>query len=113
MRRQDFHIDSSPHEAAPMSRTAARMPIVPLHQLTAGQQADCFAVLTECTKGTTRDGKPYYVCRFSDGQRTVANMVWADTPWFKACESEWQQGQIYKLRVTYGEHEKYGPQIEL
>lgn len=96
-----------------MPRAAIKMPIVPLHQLTAGQQADSFALLTECHKSTTRDGKPYYACRFSDGQRTVAYMVWADGPWFKACEAEWQQGQVYKLRLTYTEHEKYGPQLEL
>jgi 3'-5' exoribonuclease len=96
-----------------MSRPAARMPIVPLHELTPGQQSDSFALLQECAKGLTREGKPYYACRFADKQRTVAYMVWADTPWFKVCEAEWRQGQVYKLRLTYIEHEKYGPQLEL
>jgi 3'-5' exoribonuclease len=38
-------------------------------------------------------------------------MAWADGPWFAPCEREWQTGQFYKLRATYAEHERYGPQF--
>jgi 3'-5' exoribonuclease len=93
--------------------TRARVPVVPLHALTPGQQADSFAVLAERSRGVTRDGKPYYQCRFRDAHRTVPLMVWSDSPWFTPCEQEWKDGRYYKLRVTYGEHEKYGAQIEL
>jgi 3'-5' exoribonuclease len=81
--------------------------------MTAGQYADCFVLLLERTKGTTRDGKPYYLCRFRDAKRTVSFMVWADGGWFEACEKEWGEGQFYKIRGTYGEHERYGPQFDL
>jgi 3'-5' exoribonuclease len=40
-------------------------------------------------------------------------MVWADGPWFERCQNEWREGQVYKIRGTYGEHERYGPQVEI
>jgi 3'-5' exoribonuclease len=40
-------------------------------------------------------------------------MIWADSPQFEACEREWREGMCFKLRATYDEHERYGPQIEL
>ncbi len=82
-----------------------------LSELTPGQYGDFFALLTEKTKGATRDGKAYYTCRFRDARRTVAFMVWADGPWFAKCEGEWEVGQDYKLRAVYGEHKHYGPQL--
>src|SRR5262249_34979935 len=63
--------------------------------------------------GQTSKGKPYYHCRFADLRRTVSLMAWGDDQWFTPAEKEWQPGQFYKLRARYGEHEKYGPQIEL
>ncbi|HJT78733.1 MAG TPA: HD domain-containing protein [Gemmataceae bacterium] len=93
--------------------TRAKPPLVRLHELTPGQFADFFALLAERTKGATRDGKPYYLCRFRDRTRAVTYMVWADGPWYEACERDWQPGRFYKLRATYGESERYGPQIDL
>src|SRR5438094_10367461 len=90
-----------------MSR--AKPPLLRLHELTPGQHGDFFALLVDKTKGATRDGKPYYICRFRDARRTATLMVWADSPTFKACESEWQPVHFYKLRATYTEHERYGP----
>jgi 3'-5' exoribonuclease len=86
---------------------------VPLCELTPGQHADFFALLVEKVKGATRDGKPFYTVRFRDAHRTATFMVWSDAKWFVPCENEWREGQFYKLRATYGEHERYGPQIEL
>jgi 3'-5' exoribonuclease len=40
-------------------------------------------------------------------------MVWADGPWFQDCEREWKDGQFYKVRGTYEEHEKYKAQIDI
>lgn len=91
----------------------SKMPVLPLHALTPDTLADCFAVLIERSRSQTRDGKPFYTCRFRDKLRTVTCMIWADSPWFAACEREWKEGACYKLRVTYGEHDKYGPQIDL
>jgi 3'-5' exoribonuclease len=82
-----------------------------LSELTPGQYADFFALLSDKSKGVTRDGKAYYSCRFRDNRRTVAFMVWSDSPWFAACETEWHAGHFYKVRGVYGEHERYGPQL--
>jgi 3'-5' exoribonuclease len=84
---------------------------VPLGELAPGQHADFFALLAEKTRGTTREGKPYYACRFRDARRAAAFMAWQDGPWFEPCERDWQVGQFYKLRAAYGEHERYGPQL--
>jgi 3'-5' exoribonuclease len=84
-----------------------------LSDLQSGQFADFFALLSERTKKETRDGNPYFACRFRDARRTVGFMVWADGGWYNACEREWRDGQFYKIRGKYSEHEKYGPQIEI
>jgi 3'-5' exoribonuclease len=88
-------------------------PPVRLSELTPGQSADFFALLVERHKGATREGKPFYTCRFRDARRTVGFMVWADGGWYEVCEREWCAGQIYKIRGTYGESERYGPQIDI
>jgi 3'-5' exoribonuclease len=88
-------------------------PLVQMNDLTPGQGGDFFALLAERIRSATRDGKPFYTCRFRDARRTVTLMVWADSSWFEACEKDWQPGQFFKIRGTYGEHERYGPQIEV
>ena len=87
--------------------------LVPLSEMTPGQFADCFALLADRAKNTTRDGKPFYTCRFRDRRRTASVMVWADGPFYEECEKHWQVGQCYKVRGTYKEHERYGPQLEV
>jgi 3'-5' exoribonuclease len=87
--------------------------LAPLHELAPGQHADCYVLLSDKTPGTTREGKPFYTCRFSDTKRTVTVMVWADSPRYAECEKDWQEGQFYKVRGTYAESEKYGAQFEL
>jgi 3'-5' exoribonuclease len=88
-------------------------PLQRLSDLESGQFADFFALLTEKTRNETREGKPFYTCRFSDARRTVTFMVWSDGGWFEACESQWRRGQFYKIRATFGEHERYGAQIDI
>src|SRR4051812_24228441 len=88
-------------------------PPVPLHEMTAGQQGDFFALLAEKTPNQTRDGKPFFTCRFKDARRTVTFMVWADSPWFETCDREWQAGAFYKIRGVFQEHKQYGPQIDI
>ncbi len=46
-----------------------------LCDLASGQFADFFALLSERIKKETRDGKPYFACRFRDARRTVGFMV--------------------------------------
>jgi 3'-5' exoribonuclease len=93
--------------------TRDKPPVVRLSDLAPGQSGDFFALLVKRSKEKTREGKPFYACRFRDVRRTAAYMVWADGRWFAACEGEWQEGRFYKLRADYGEHEKYGPQIDI
>jgi 3'-5' exoribonuclease len=40
-------------------------------------------------------------------------MAWADGGWYEICERDWGEGQFYKVRATYTEHERYGPQIDI
>jgi 3'-5' exoribonuclease len=84
-----------------------------LSELTPDQYADCFVLLIEKKHGLTRDGKPYYSCRFRDARREAAVMVWSDDPLFNACAMEWEEGQCFKVRGTYQVSEKYGPQLKL
>jgi len=84
-----------------------------LHELTPGQYADFFALLSSRTRHTTRDGAPYYSCIFQDAKRKVAFKAWADSTWFENCEQQWCEGHFYKIRGVYEENEKYGPQIDI
>jgi 3'-5' exoribonuclease len=95
----------------PMPR--AKPQPIRLSEVPAATLADFFALLAEKNKGATRDGKPFYSCRFRDAKRTVTYMAWADGPLYDTCEKEWQAGEFYKIRAVYGEHERYGPQIEI
>ncbi len=97
-----------------MARDKPRPPVAKLHELVPGTTAvDFFALLAEKKKSTTRDGKPFFTCRFRDHRRTVSCVVWADASLFAECEQTWQPGIIYKVRGVFGEHEKYGPQIDV
>ncbi len=87
--------------------------LVRLSEMAPGQLGDCFVQLAERSKGATRDGKPFFSCRFRDARRTASCMVWADSGWFEACARDWQEGRFYKIRGTYQRHEQYGPQIEI
>jgi 3'-5' exoribonuclease len=88
-------------------------PLLRLSEMAPGQFADCFVLLAERSKHSTRDGKPFYHCRFRDARRVASVMVWADSSWFEECESSWREGQFYKVRAQYGEHDRFGPQLEL
>ncbi|HMO37707.1 MAG TPA: HD domain-containing protein, partial [Gemmatales bacterium] len=72
-----------------------------------------FALFTERTSGITREGKPYFQCRWKDRFRQVSVMIWAESPWFHDCEKAWILGQAYRLKVSYTHHDKYGPQCEI
>jgi 3'-5' exoribonuclease len=87
--------------------------LVRLCDMTAGQFGDFFVLLSEKTRGKTREGKPYFTCRFRDARRTATSMIWEDGGWFTDCERDWKEGTFYKVRGNYGESERYGPQIEI
>ena len=83
-----------------------------LHEMRPDQTGDTFAMLVSREQATTKTGKPYFRAKFRDAAREVTVMVWSDTPVFKACESEWQDGAFYKLRGRYYEND-YGRQFEI
>jgi 3'-5' exoribonuclease len=84
-----------------------------LGDMTAGQFGDFFVLLAEKTRGKTREGKPYFTCRFRDIRRTATAMIWEDGGWFSTCERDWAEGEFYKIRGTYTESERYGSQVEI
>lgn len=84
-----------------------------LSELAPGQTGDFFALLAGRACAASREGKPYYTCRFRDARRLATFMVWQDGPWFATCERDWQEGQFFKIRARYDEHRTYGPQIEI
>jgi 3'-5' exoribonuclease len=89
-----------------------KLPLLKLSEMPVGQLSDCFAQLGEKKSGTTQTGKPFYTCRFRDPHRTATVMVWSDSGLFEECQTQWQVGQFFKIRGTFTEHEKYGPQID-
>jgi len=92
----------------------AKPAVIPLHKLEPGPPAaDCFALLIEKTRGLTQAGKPFFNCKFRDAKRTVSTMVWGDAELYADCEANWSVGGLYKLRVIFGIHDKYGPQITI
>jgi 3'-5' exoribonuclease len=88
------------------------MPIVLLSEMTPGQEADTFVLLSAKEELTTRDGKPYFRVGFRDHAREVSFPIWHDSPWGADCREAWQVGSFYKVRAVYRET-NYGPQLEL
>ena len=88
------------------------MPIAALSEMTHGQEADLFVLLTAKEELTTRDGKPYFKVTFRDHAREVAFPIWQDSPWGADCREAWQPGTFYKVRAVYRET-SYGPQLDL
>ena len=84
-----------------------------LSDLQPGQFADFYAFLSQRQRSTTREGKPFYQCRFQDYRRAVTCMIWQDSGWYEQCEKDWREGSAYKIRGVYEEHVKFGPQIEI
>jgi 3'-5' exoribonuclease len=96
-----------------MSSQPPSPPIRRLSELKPGERGTFFALLADRNRSQTREGKPFYTCRFRDARRTATYMVWGDGPHFAACESDWQPGQFFKVNARFDEHERYGPQIDV
>ena len=88
------------------------MPLAILSEMTHGQEADLFVLMTAKEELTTRDGKPYFKVGFRDHAREVTFPIWHDSPWGADCKEIWQPGSFYKLRAIYRDT-TYGPQLEL
>ncbi len=87
-------------------------PITPLSQLTLGQEADLFAMLSAKEPLTTRDGKPYFKVTFRDHAREVSFPIWNDSTWSAECRENWRPGSFYKIRAVYRET-SFGPQLDI
>jgi 3'-5' exoribonuclease len=83
-----------------------------LCDLSEGQEAEFFALLSEKQELTTRDGKPYYRVTFRDAMREVNFPIWSDSPQADACRSQWSAGQFFKLRAILRQS-NYGPQLDI
>lgn len=88
------------------------MPIVTLSQMSPGQEADLFLLMTVKEELKTKTGKPYFRVGFRDGGREVSFPIWGDSPWAVDCRDRWNPGEFYKLRAVYQET-NFGPQLEI
>ncbi len=90
----------------------ATVAIIALSQMSNGQEADVFVLMTAKEELTTRDGKPYFKVGFRDHLREVSFPIWGDSAWAIDCKEKWQVGKYYKVRATYRET-NFGPQLEI
>jgi 3'-5' exoribonuclease len=88
------------------------MPIVTLLELSPGQEADLFLLMSVKEELKTKTGKPYFRVGFRDGGREVSFPIWGDSPWAADCRDRWTPGLFYKLRAVYQET-NFGPQLEI
>ena len=88
------------------------MPIVTLVEMSSGQEADLFLLMTAKEELKTKAGKPYFRVGFRDGTREVSFPIWGDSPWAVDCRDHWNPGEFYKLRAVYQET-SFGPQLEI
>lgn len=88
------------------------IPVVPLSEMSHGQEADLFVLMTAKEEQLTRDGKTYYRVAFRDAGREVSFPIWNDAPLAEDCRQAWTPGRFYKLRATYRET-TYGPQLDI
>ena len=86
--------------------------IVALSEMTNGQEADLFVLMTCKEELKTRDGKPYYKVAFRDHAREVSSPIWSDSAWSVECRDQWATGTFYKLRAVFRET-NYGPQLDI
>lgn len=88
------------------------MPIATLSEMSSGQEADLFLLMTTKEELKTKAGKPYYRVGFRDAGREVGFPIWGDSPWALDCRDRWTPGTFYKLRAIYQET-NFGPQLEI
>ena len=88
------------------------MPLAALSEMSPGQEADLFLLMTAKEELTTKTGKPYFRVGFRDGAREVSFPIWGDSPWAVECRDRWNPGVFYKLRAVY-QDTSYGPQLEI
>jgi 3'-5' exoribonuclease len=88
-------------------------PILPLHQVVAGQSAIFFALLIDKKRNKTRDGKSFFTLTFKDTKRTVTAAIWEDGELYAQCDKDWNIGGYYRIQARYFVHDRYGDQIDI
>jgi 3'-5' exoribonuclease len=88
------------------------MPIATLSEVSPGQEADLFLLMTVKEELKTKTGKPYFRVGFRDADREVSFPIWGDSPWAIDCRDRWTPGTFYKVRAVYQET-NFGPQLEI
>jgi 3'-5' exoribonuclease len=88
------------------------MPIAMLAEMSSGQEADLFLLMSAKEELKTKTGKPYFRVGFRDGGREVSFPIWGDSPWAVDCRDHWTPGVFYKVRAVYQET-SFGPQLEI
>jgi 3'-5' exoribonuclease len=88
------------------------MPVLTLSEISPGQEADLFLLMTVKEELKTKTKKPYYRVGFRDGGREVSFPIWGDSPWAADCRDRWNPGVFYKVRAVY-QDTSFGPQLEI
>ncbi|MFO0938943.1 MAG: HD domain-containing protein [Gemmataceae bacterium] len=91
----------------------AALPLVKLHALAPKTPAAFFALLSEKSPRTTKEGLPFYSLRFRDRRRTVSTVLWSDSPWFERCETQWSVGKLYRIQGVLFETDRFGPSLTI
>ena len=104
-------LENGPGSSTSQAATKART-MIALSEMSNGQEADFFVLMTLKEELTTRDGKPYFKVAFRDSTREVSFPVWSDSPWGVDCKDQWKPGAFYKVRAVYRET-NYGPQLDI
>jgi 3'-5' exoribonuclease len=73
------------------------MPIVTLAEMSPGQEADLFLLMTAKEELKTKAGKPYFRVGFRDGTREVSFPIWGDSPWAADFRDRWNPGDCWSI----------------
>lgn len=83
-----------------------------LSELSFGDEADLFLLLTAKESGTTRAGQPFWLLTFRDETREIEVAIWADSPWFGTCQRDWKIGDFFKVRASLRDS-RWGPTLDI
>ncbi len=91
---------------------STEVPLLSLSELSEGQEADLFLLLSGKQTAVARNGSTYWKVTFRDAGREISFPIWADSEWAEACAGTWQPCEFYKVRAVYRET-SYGPQLDI
>lgn len=95
-----------------MAAIASGLELMRLSDLADGQEAECFALLAEKTRGVSKRSEVYYKCYFRDRDSRLEAPIWASNPLIKDAPG-WMEGVAYRLHVRVSSSAQYGLQLTL